>query len=130
MITEGKRSKLAIQELGKESNADQVSDKEGFDSLAEVRAEFIKEKCMEKGVFLVEKKLTDPISFITLQNERKDMASVSAQGAAFEPFLYCPEWGSYMKKWVLDEGFPEDVIESENLIRSVTLEEAVDFLCT
>mgnify|MGYP000189735719 CR=1 FL=1 len=27
------------------------------------------------------------------------------------------------------KGFPEDVIESENLIRTISLEEAVDFLC-
>jgi len=29
----------------------------------------------------------------------------------------------------LEEGFPEDVIESENLIRTISLEEAVEFLC-
>jgi hypothetical protein len=34
-----------------------------------------------------------------------------------------------MQKWVRDEGFPEETIKSENLIRRVSLEEAVEFLC-
>jgi hypothetical protein len=129
MITEGNRSKLALDELHGKSGADGLGEKEGFDSLVEVRAEFIKEKCRERGVVLIEEKRTEPVSFITLQNNKRDMASVSADAAVFEPLLYCPEWGSYMKKWVRDEGFPEETIKSENLIRTVSLEEAVEFLC-
>ena len=129
MITEGNRSKQALDELHGKSGADGLGEKEGFDSLVEVRAEFIKEKCRERGVVLIEEKRTEPVSFITLQNNKRDMASVSADSAVFEPFLYCPEWGAYMQKWVRDEGFPEETIKSENLIRRVSLEEAVEFLC-
>ena len=129
MITEGNRSKLALDELRGKSGAGGLGEKEGFDSLVEVRAEFIREKCREEGVVLIEEKRTEPISFITLRNKRGDMASVSAEAAVFEPVLYCPEWGSYMNKWVRDEGFPEQTIKSENLIRTVSLEEAVEFLC-
>jgi hypothetical protein len=129
MITEGNRSKLALDELRGKSGAGGLGEKEGFDSLVEVRAEFIREKCREEGVVLIVEKRTDPISFITLRNDRGDMASVSAEAAVFEPVLYCPEWGSYMKKWVRDEGFSEQTIKSENLIRTVSLEEAVEFLC-
>ncbi len=129
MITEGKRSKLAVDELRGKSASERLNAKEGLDSLVEVRAEFIKEKCQERGVVLDEKKRTIPFSFIMLKNKRGDMASVSSDTTVFEPLLYCPEWGSYMKKWVLEEGFPEDVIESENLIRTISLEEAVDCLC-
>ena len=106
-----------------------MEEKEGFDSLIEVRAEFIREKCREKGVVLIEEKRTEPINFITLRNKRGDMASVSADSAVFEPFLYCPGWGSYMKRWARDEGFPEETIKSENLIKQISLEEAVEFLC-
>jgi hypothetical protein len=130
MITEGNRTKLALDELRGKSGAGGLGEKEGFDSLVEVRAEFIREKCREEGVVLIEEKRTEPITFITLRNDRGDMASVSAYSAVFEPFLYCPEWGSYMKKWVRDEGFPEETIKSENLIRAISLEEAVEFLCT
>ena len=129
MITEGNRSKPALDELRGKSGTEGVEEKEGFDSLVEVRAEFIKEKCRERGVILIEEKRTKPLSFIMLRNNKRDMASVSAEAAVFEPLLYCPEWGSYIKKWVRDEGFPEETIKSENLIRTVSLEEAVEFLC-
>ena len=129
MITEGNRSKPALDELRGKSGGEGLEEKEGFDSLIEVRAEFIREKCREEGVVLIEEKRTEPISFITLRNKRGDMASVSADSAVFEPFLYCPEWGAYMKKWARDEGFPEETIKSENLIKKISLEEAVEFLC-
>ena len=129
MITEGKRSILALEDLSGKSDSEQLSGKEGLDSLVEVRAEFIKENCQEGGVVLIEEKRITPFSFIMLKNNKGDMASVSAEATVFEPFLYSPKWGSYMKKRVLEEGFPEDVIESENLIRTISLEEAVEFLC-
>lgn len=129
MITEGKKSKPALDELHGKSGTEGLGEKVGFDSLVEVRAEFISEKCRERGVLLIEERRTEPVSFIMLKNNRGDMASVSAEAAVFEPVLYCPEWGSYMKKWVRDEGFPEKTIKSENLIRTVSLEEAVEFLC-
>jgi len=129
MITEGSRSKLALDELRGKSGGEGLEEKEGFDSLVEVRAEFIKEKCREEGVVLIEEKRTKPISFITLRNKRGDMASVSADSAVFEPVLYCPEWGAYMKRWVREEGFSEETIKSENLIKKISVEEAVEFLC-
>ena len=130
MITEGKRSRLALDELRGKSTAEELVQNDGLNSLVEVRAEFIKEKCRERGVVLVEKKRRKPFSFIMLKNKRGDMASVSSDTIVYEPFLYCPEWGSYMKNWAREEGFPEDVIESENLIRAISLEDAVDFLCS
>lgn len=129
MITEGKKSKPALDELHGKSGTEGLGEKESFDSLVEVRAEFISEKCRERGVLLIEERRTEPVSFIMLKNNRGDMASVSAEAAVFEPFLYCQEWGSYMKKWGRDEGFSEQTIKSENLIRTVSLEEAVEFLC-
>ena len=129
MITEKQKSKLALRELQGKNDSILVGEKYGFDSLVEVRAEFIREKCREEGVVLIEEKKTKPISFITLRNKRGDMASVSADSAVFEPFLYCPEWGAYMKKWARDEGFPEETIKSENLIKKISVEEAVEFLC-
>ena len=129
MITEGSRSKPALDELQGKLGGEGLEEKEGFDSLIEVRAEFIRKKCREKGVVLIEEKRTEPINFITLRNKRGDMASVSADSAVFEPFLYCPGWGAYMKKWARDEGFPEETINSENLIKQISLEEAVEFLC-
>ena len=129
MITEGKKSKPALDELHGKSDSEHLGEKEGFDSLVEVRVEFISKKCRERGVLLLEEKRTKPLSFIMLKNNRGDMASVSAEAAVFEPVLYCPEWGSYMKKWVRVEGFSEETIKSENLIRTISLEEAVEFLC-
>lgn len=129
MITEGNRSKQVVDELRGKSNSDQLCKKEGFDSLVEVRAEFIKEKCREEGFVLMEEKRTSPFSFLMLKNKRGDIAYVCAESTIFVPFLYSPKWGPYMKKWVVEEGFSQEVIESENLIRTISLEEAVDFLC-
>ena len=35
-----------------------------------------------------------------------------------------------MRNWAHEEGFSEEKIESENLIIILSLEEAVEFLCT
>lgn len=35
-----------------------------------------------------------------------------------------------MRNWAQAEGFSEEIIEEENLIITLSLEDAVDFLCT
>lgn len=126
MITEKEKSELVLR--GK-TPCGNPENKEGFDSLVEVRAEFIRSKCADRKVTLSEEKKTRPFSFIMLKNKRGDVASVSGDSAVFEPFLYGRKWGSYMRNWAHYEGFSEEVIECENLLRSLSLEEAVEFLC-
>ena len=129
MITEKKKSELALRELRGKTPSGDPEYKEGFDSLVEVRAEFIRSKCAERKVTLSEEKKTDPFSFIMLKNKRGDIASVSSNSAVFEPSLYGQKWGSYMRNWAHEEGFREEKIEAENLIITLSLEEAIEFLC-
>ena len=129
MITEKKKSELALRELRGKTPSGDPGYKEEFDSLVEVRAEFIRSKCAERKVTLSEEKKTDPFSFIMLKNKRGDVASVSSSSAVFEPSLYGQKWGSYMRNWAYTEGFREEKIEAENLIITLSLEEAVEFLC-
>ena len=130
MITEKMKSELALRELRRKTPS-VIPDKDnGFDSLVEVRADFIKAKCTEKKVGLTEEKNTDPFCFTTLKNKRGDEVSVSSDSAVFEPILYGQKWGTYMVNWAREEGFSEEQIESENLLISLSLEEAVEFLCT
>ena len=129
MITEKKKSELALRELRGKTPSGNPGNKEEFDSLVEVRAEFIRSKCAERKVTLSEEKKTDPFSFIMLKNKRGDVASVSSSSAVFEPSLYGQKWGSYMRNWAYAEGFREEKIEAENLIITLSLEEAVEFLC-
>jgi len=130
MITEKKKSELALRELRKKTLSETPGKNKDFDSLVEVRADFIKSKCTEKKISLTEEKKTDPFSFTTLKNNRGDEVSVSSDSAVCEPILYGQKWGSYMVNWAREEGFSEEQIESENLLVSLSLEEAVDFLCT
>lgn len=65
-----------------------------------------------------------------LANKRGDVVSVSSDSTVFEPILYGRKWCSYMKNWAQAEGFSEEIIEEENLIVTLSLEEAVDFLCS
>jgi len=129
MITEKKKSELALRELRGKTPSGDPGNKEEFDSLVEVRAEFIRSKCAERKVTLSEEKKTDPFSFIMLKNKRGDVASVSSSSAVFEPSLYGQKWDSYMRNWAYAEGFREEKIEAENLIITLSLEEAVEFLC-
>ena len=129
MITEKKKSELVLRELRGKTPSGEPGNKEEFDSLVEVRAEFIRSKCAERKVTLSEEKKTDPFSFIMLKNKRGDVASVSSSSAVFEPSLYGQKWGSYMRNWAHEEGFREEKIEAENLIITLSLEEAIEFLC-
>lgn len=129
MITEKKKSELALRELRGKTPSGSPGNKQDFDSLVEVRAEFIRSKCAERKVTLSEEKKTHPFSFVMLKNKRGDIASVSSDSAVFEPNLYGQKWGSYMRNWAHEEGFGEERIESENLIITLSLEEAVEFLC-
>ena len=130
MITEKQKSKLALRELQGKNDSILVGEKYGFDSLVEVRAEFISGMCRDRKVILQEERKTDPFPFIMLKNKRGDIASVSAESAVFEPVLYGQKWGPYMKNWAYEEGFRQERIENENLIITLSLEEAVDFLCS
>ena len=129
MITEKKKSELALHELRGKNPSGNTGKTLDFDSMVEVRAEFVKSKCAERNVTLSEEKKTHPFSFVMLKNKRGDIASVSSDSAVFEPNLYGQKWGSYMRNWAHEEGFGEEKIESENLIITLSLEEAVEFLC-
>ena len=130
MLTEKKKSELVLFELRGKTFSETPGKNKEFDSLVEVRADFIKSKCTEKKVRLTEENKTHPFSYTTLKNKRGDEVSVSSDSAVFEPILYGKKWGPYMVKWAREEGFSEEKIESENLLISLSLEEAVDFLCT
>ena len=130
MITEKKKSELALRELRGKTTPGDSGNPTDFDSLVEVRAEFIRSKCSEKKGTLSEEKRTQPFSFMMLANKRGDVVSVSSDSTVFEPILYGRKWGSYMRNWAQAEGFSEEIIEEENLIVTLSLEEAVDFLCT
>lgn len=97
-------------------------------SRAEVRADYIKRKCNGKGVNVVCEAHSEPIEFISITNHKGDMASVSDNCATYESAIYTPEWSDYMIKWARLEGFSEDQIRKQNLIRKVGIEEAVDLL--
>ena len=129
MITEKKKSELVLRELRGKNPSGNTGKTLDFDSMVEVRAEFIRSKCSERKVSLSEEKKTHPFSFVMLKNKRGDIVSVSSDSAVFEPNLYGQKWGSYMRNWAHEEGFCEERIESENLIITLSLEEAVEFLC-
>ena len=128
MITEKKKSELVLRELRGKNPSGNTGKTMDFDSMVEVRAEFIRSKCAERKVTLSEEKKTHPFSFVMLKNKRGDIVSVSSDSAVFEPNLYGQKWGSYMRNWAHEEGFCEERIESENLIITLSLEEAVEFL--
>jgi len=94
----------------------------------EVRADFIREECGKRGVKLMMDEWHDPVSFISLTNERGDMASVSTKGAVFEKVSYVPQWTPEIENWARQEGFSEERIKAQNLIQNVSLKEAVELL--
>ena len=129
MITEKEKSELALRELRGTTPFGTPRNEQDFDSMVEVRAEFVKSKCAERNVSLSEEKKKHPFCFIMLKNKRGDIASISSDSAVFESNLYGQKWGSYMRNWAHEEGFSEERIESENLIITLSLVEAVEFLC-
>jgi hypothetical protein len=94
----------------------------------EIRANFIRKECGKKGVELLRSDSHEPVDFISLTNDRGDMASVSEGGAVFESASYVPEWSEELKEWAKAEGFSKKQVDSQNLIHNVTLEEAVGLL--
>ena len=96
-----------------------------MDSMVEVKLDYVKKACEESGIEIRCEFRTDPIDFAVITNKRGDMGSIGAEGQLFEPFEYCPSWSPYMKKWARDEGFSNDQIEKEDLMRKVSLEELV-----
>ena len=97
-------------------------------SKVEVRADYIKRKCNSKGVKVTCHKHEDPIDFISITNPKGDMASVSENCATYESSIYAPEWSDYIKNWARLEGFSEEQIKNQNLIRKVNLAEAIELL--
>jgi PIN domain nuclease of toxin-antitoxin system len=97
-------------------------------SKVEVRADYIKRKCNSKGVKVLCQKHEDPIDFISITNAKGDMASVSENCATYESSIYAPRWTSYIENWARLEGFSEEQIKNQNLIRKVNLSEAIELL--
>lgn len=94
----------------------------------EVRVNFIRKECGKKGINLIKDEHKEPVNFISLTNERGDMASVSSRGAVFEKAAYVPQWTDSIKNWAIQEGFSQERINAQNLIQNVTLKEAVELL--
>ena len=100
-----------------------------MDILTHQRADIIVGRCEKQGVKLSLMENHEPIDFISLTNEKEDMVSVSENNIVYEPVLYAPPWSQAMINWAREEGFSEEVIESQSLIRTVSLDEAVEYLC-
>ena len=94
----------------------------------EVRANYIKRHCESRGTKVKCVLHKEPIDFVSITNSRGDIASVSENRATYEPALYAPKWSKYMENWARLEGFSEDQIKQQNLIRTVELDEAIELL--
>ena len=99
-----------------------------MNSKVEVICDYIKNKCKRNRVILKEVRNQDPIDYISIHNNQGDLASISASTIILEPASYSPKWTKYIKKWATEEGFPDDKIKNQNLIRQISPDEAVDFL--
>lgn len=97
--------------------------------LTHQKAETIINLCKDQGVKLSTMENHEPIDFISIINDNQDMVSVSEHKIVYEPSRYAPPWPQSLINWAEAEGFSEEVIANQSLIRSVSLEEAVDFLC-
>ena len=97
--------------------------------VTEKNASIIIEKCKKRGVELELSHNHDPIDFISITNSKDDMVSVAEDSLVYEPAMYAAPWSDYILNWAKAEGFSEEVIESQSLIRSVSLDEAIDYLC-
>lgn len=94
-----------------------------------VRTSFLIEECKRKGVQVSHSFKNEPIDFGMVWNKNGDMASISASSIVYEPAMYNPEWSEYMKNWAKQEGFKDTQIKKQNLIREVTMAEALEYLC-
>jgi hypothetical protein len=101
-----------------------------MDSKVEVKADFIIDQCKRRGVALLKECYTEPLDFITICNEKGDMAAVSKNNITYEPAMYVPEWSEKIKNWAEAEGFDQEKIDKQNLIRHVDCLEAIDYLCS
>jgi len=97
-------------------------------TIAEEKVHFIKERCESRGVQLSLKEHSEPVHFFSLINKRGDMASISDTHITYEPRMYAPPWSDYMKNWAEAEGFNEDSIRRQNLIRTITMNAAIEYL--
>ena len=97
-------------------------------TMAEEKVRFIQEMCATKGINLKLGEHHEPVHFYSLTNKKGDIASVSDRFVTYEPRLYAPPWSDYMKNWARLEGFDEDTLANQNLIRQVSLHEAIDYL--
>lgn len=101
-----------------------------MNSKVEVICDYIKNKCKRNGVILNEIRNQEPLDYISIYNNQGDLASISASAIIFEPASYSPRWSKYIQKWAKEEGFSKDQIDSQNLVRQVSADEAVEFLST
>ena len=97
-------------------------------TIAEEKVHFIKERCETRGAKLSLEEHHDPVHFFSLTNDKGDIASVSDTHVTYEPKMYSPPWSDYMKNWAKSEGFSEESIRNQNLIRTITVNEAVEYL--
>ena len=101
-----------------------------MESEVEVKAGFIVNQCNRRGVSVFTEEHVSPLEFITISNSRGDMAAVSKNNITYEPAMYVPNWSEGIKKWAKEEGFSDEKIKEQNLIRHVNALEAIDYLCS
>ena len=98
-----------------------------MNSMVEVKADYIVSECGKTGVEVNCEYRTEPLEFAIISNKQGDIGSISERDQLYEPARYLPSWSIYMKQWAKAEGFSENQIEEENLMREVTIQEMVGF---
>lgn len=98
-----------------------------MDSRVEVKVEYVQSECRKAGAEIECEYRTEPLDFAVLSNKEGDLGSITAERHLYESRIYIPKWSRYMQKWAAEEGFSEEQIKSENLMREVTLKEMVEF---
>ena len=98
-----------------------------MDSRVEVKAQYVRDRCKQAGEEISCFYETKPMDYAVLRNRNGDIGSVGPEDQLYEPFRYIPKWSKYMENWAREEGFSEEQIANQNLIRNVSLDELVDF---
>ena len=100
-----------------------------MENKVEERTAFLVEECKRRGVQVEHQFKDEPIHFGMVWNQKGDLASISGASVVYEPAMYNPEWSDYMKNWAEQEGFSEEQRRKQNLIREVSMAEALSYLC-
>lgn len=98
-----------------------------MDSRVEVKAQYVKDECKRAGAEISCFYETSPMDYAVLTNKKGDIGSVGPEDQLYEAARYVPKWDKYMENWAREEGFTEDQIANQNLIRNVSLDELIDF---